>query len=416
MARRSYFNIEALMNNHGAAGKSIVRNIMSYLPIQTLTRGLKVSKTWYRFLNEEKGLWMTFLDKPIQKAQRKLKFQSNEILEQWLELADLIESNGNAADVINFISRFHDSFGRKYGSLTKFEFKQVPLEAAINDCERDYEWHDVRFLKTLIKLDFLDDLQNSNNMADEIFTQRLLNWAVKEKGLEALKLVIPIVEDKYRITSYGFKRTPGTGGKSHHDPIYEAIMMENMGVAKLKMLIPLVARKTFWNSGNPHTPLADAIKVGNLEMVKEIIPFTKINTISKKFGSYFHVAVQYGRLEIFKHLAGLVENWETLENQNGETAEQFFMEEDFKFTVYEDPKKRSSPPGEGYSSDELSQEEISAAMAEIQPAKKMRYSDRWGGSGYSKKKDLKEMQKKKYFEDLYYEFLNYFQEEESGDD
>ena len=31
MARRSYFNIEALMNNHGAAGKSIVRNIMSYI-------------------------------------------------------------------------------------------------------------------------------------------------------------------------------------------------------------------------------------------------------------------------------------------------------------------------------------------------------------------------------------------------
>jgi len=279
---RSYFNIEALMNNHGAAGKSIVRNIMSYLPIQTLTRGLKVSKTWYRFLNEEKGLWMTFLDKPIQKAQRKLKFQSNEILEQWLELADLIESNGSAADVINFISRFNGSFGRKYGSLTKFEFKQVPLEAAINDCERDYEWHDVRFLKTLIKLDFLDDLQNSNNMADEIFTQRLLNWAVKEKGMEALKLVIPIVEDKYRITSYGFKRTPGIGGKSHHDPIYQAIEMENMGVAKLKMLIPLVARKTFWNSGNPHTPLADAIKVGNLEMVKVIIPYTKVNTISKK--------------------------------------------------------------------------------------------------------------------------------------
>ena len=48
--------------------------------------------------------------------------------------------------------------------------------------------------------------------------------------------------------------------------------------------------------------------------------------------------------------------------------------------------------------------------------KKNPYSDRWGGSGYSKKKDLKEMQKKKYFEDLYYEFLNYFQEEESGDD
>ena len=37
------------MNNHGAVGKSIVRNIMSYLPIQTLTRGLKVSKVSSRF-------------------------------------------------------------------------------------------------------------------------------------------------------------------------------------------------------------------------------------------------------------------------------------------------------------------------------------------------------------------------------
>ena len=48
-----------------------------------------------------------------------------------LELADLIESNGNAADVINYISRFHDSFRRKYGSLTKFEFKQVIINEKI---------------------------------------------------------------------------------------------------------------------------------------------------------------------------------------------------------------------------------------------------------------------------------------------
>ena len=47
-------------------------------------------------------------------------------------------------------------------------------------------------------------------------------------------------------------------------------------------------------------------------MVKEIIPYTKVNTTSKKFGSYFHVAVKYGRLDIFKHLSSLVENWKTL--------------------------------------------------------------------------------------------------------
>ena len=38
-------------------------------------------------------------------------------------------------------------------------------------------------------------------------------------------------------------------------------------------------------------------------------------------------------------------DYPAFKDQNGETAEQFFMEEDFKFTVYEDPKKRSSPPG-----------------------------------------------------------------------
>ena len=38
-------------------------------------------------------------------------------------------------------------------------------------------------------------------------------------------------------------------------------------------------------------------------------------------------------------------DYPAFKDQNGETVEQFFMEEDFKFTVYEDPKKRSSPPG-----------------------------------------------------------------------
>ena len=38
-------------------------------------------------------------------------------------------------------------------------------------------------------------------------------------------------------------------------------------------------------------------------------------------------------------------DYPAFKDQNGETAEQYFMEEDFKFTVYEDPKKRSSPPG-----------------------------------------------------------------------
>ena len=122
------------------------------------------------------------------------------------------------------------------------------------------------------------------------------------------------------------------------------------------MLIPLVSKKTFWSSGDPHTPLADAIKVGNMEMVKAIIPYTKVDTTSKKFGSYLHVAVKYGRLEIFKHLCQLVENWESLKDKKGRTADQLLLKDKFQFVAYEDYKKKARPTWECDSSDEVEDE------------------------------------------------------------
>ena len=41
---------------------------------------------------------------------------------QWLKLAELIESNGNAADVISFIPRFYDSYKHRQDGIS---FKQV---------------------------------------------------------------------------------------------------------------------------------------------------------------------------------------------------------------------------------------------------------------------------------------------------
>ena len=112
----------------------------------------------------------------------------------------------------------------------------MPLEAAINHRACNYDLHDVTFLKVLKKHEFLHDLENCNNMGDEIFTQTLLNWAVKEKGVEALELVISIVQGKHSITRYGFiRKLVGNLAKHHHDPIYEAIMEEKWGVAKLKV-------------------------------------------------------------------------------------------------------------------------------------------------------------------------------------
>ena len=118
------------------------------------------------------------------------------------------------------------------------------------------------------------------------------------------------------------------------------------------MLIPLVSKKTFWSTGDPHTPLADAIKVGNMEMVKAIIPYTKVDTTSKKFGSYLHVAVKYSRLEIFKYLCQLVENWKSLKDRKGRTADQLLLKDDFQFVAYEDYKKKARPTWECDSSDE----------------------------------------------------------------
>ena len=65
-----------------------------------------------------------------------------------------------------------------------------------------------------------------------------------EKGVEALELVLSIVQGKHSITRYGFvRKLVGKLEKHHHDPIYEAIMEEKWGVAKLK--VPFKDTKDF---------------------------------------------------------------------------------------------------------------------------------------------------------------------------
>ena len=65
---------------------------------------------------------MRHLKGAIKDVQKMRKFLSNEIFEQWLKLAELIESNGNAADVISFIPRFYDSYKHRQDGIS---FKQV---------------------------------------------------------------------------------------------------------------------------------------------------------------------------------------------------------------------------------------------------------------------------------------------------
>ena len=104
------------------------------------------------------------------------------------------------------------------------------------------------------------------------------------------------------------------------------------------MLIPLTSKK-FWNSGlelrSSHSPLADAIMVGNIDVVNEIIPKTKINANPKlRFGSYLHVAVKFGRLQIFKKIFTLVKNWENLKDSNGRNVHQLLLDENFHIEIF----------------------------------------------------------------------------------
>ena len=50
------------------------------------------------------------------------------------------------------------------------------------------------------------------------------------------------------------------------------------------MLLPLIAKK-FWNSGGQRSPLVDAIMIGNMDMVQEIIQHTYINAKNKRYVS-----------------------------------------------------------------------------------------------------------------------------------
>ena len=64
------------------------------------------------------------------------------------------------------------------------------------------------------------------------------------------------------------------------------------------MLLPLIAKK-FWNSGGQRSPLVDAIMIGNLDMVQEIIQHTYINAKNKRYVSKL---VEWYHKKYFQHL------------------------------------------------------------------------------------------------------------------
>ena len=91
-----------------------------------------------------------------------------------------------------------------------------------------------------------------------------------------------------------------------------------------------------------HTPLADAIMIGNVEIVKAFMPLTKLtaNPKGRRFGSYLHVAIRYGQLEILKilmeHFKDKNFDWQQLKEKEGRSIYDLLKDENFEVQIYDE--------------------------------------------------------------------------------
>ena len=61
MTCESFFDMEGLMTNYGITGKNVTSHILSYLDFDSMVAARMVSKSWYQFLEDERGLWISFM-------------------------------------------------------------------------------------------------------------------------------------------------------------------------------------------------------------------------------------------------------------------------------------------------------------------------------------------------------------------
>ena len=71
MTCEAFFDMEGLMTNYGITGKNITSQILSYLDFDSMVNARMVSKTWYRFLENERGLWIALMKKAFEVVQEK---------------------------------------------------------------------------------------------------------------------------------------------------------------------------------------------------------------------------------------------------------------------------------------------------------------------------------------------------------
>ena len=331
----SFLDMEDFMTNYGITGKNVTSTIFSYLDFKSMLAARMVSKTWYAFIENERGLWIDLMRTCFEYVQKKLLWPADlTSLPEWQRFGDeIIEKNGKVADIVTLISTFklnNDQF-------TNYFRSPIDTIKHLEQQKKANPWQNLNFVKILVKYGVLDQAMGRDNFLNE---GRLLCWSLLE--MDALKFVVSILKNKFQFKLFNYSHYLCHSGSS---PMWNAMKDKQKGFEKVQLLVPLTS-KTFWNSRKKmsysdcdHTPLADAIMIGNVEIAKEIIPYTKVkgNPKGRRFGSYPHLAVKYGQLEILKMLIfqGPIIDWQELKDKKGRSVYDLLMDENFQVKVYD---------------------------------------------------------------------------------
>jgi hypothetical protein len=359
----SFFDMENFMTSYGITGKNVTSHILSFLDFKSMIAARVVSKTWYTFIENERGLWINLMRKCFEDIHKRKDAgyesdRAQHCLPEWRKFGEeIIEKNGKVADIVTLISKLEFKFNipKPHGDQYPNHFCS-PTKTIIHlEYKKDENlWQNLNFVKILVKYGVLDGAMGQKDFLTE---GHLLSWSLLE--IETLKYVVSILKDKFK-----FQLTNYCQYFQHYksSPMWEAMRQKENGLENVQIMIPLAARK-FWNSGkNPrymyrkpdevdHTPLADAIMIGNVEMVKAIMPYTKVtaNPKGRGFVSYLHVAAKYGQLEILKILLEYFEkkkfDWLKLKDKEGRSVWDLLKRKSFHVETY-DPTFRSASKAE----------------------------------------------------------------------
>ena len=247
----SFFDMEDFMKNYGITGKNVTTTIFSYLDFKSMLAARMVSKTWYAFIENERGLWINLMRKCFERIEKKLIGQwpsDLTSLPEWQRFGDkIIKKNGKVADIVTLISTFKKNNPNKRNITwqdQRTNYFRSPIDIIKHLSQQKDHWQNLNYVKILVKYGVLDNAMGQEKFLNEGY---LLSWSLWD--IEALKFVVSILREKFQFKlsdySHYFRY-------SESSPMWDAMTQKEKGLEKVRILAPLTSKK-FWNSGKKNT-------------------------------------------------------------------------------------------------------------------------------------------------------------------